>query len=272
MIDENVTYRASLLVCAVPLGLRSVGRARFAPGQRTEPRETTFTQVFWTVNGNGVVEIDGRGVVVKRDWAFVCPPRRGRRLLTTREPWEYWWCTLDGPLATLALGAFQVPKTPFRAGSCPLDLFAELADALGDPSPDGERRASVEAYRFLALLADRAASKGKAEATGRVTGLLSDSDFDPFDPSVNAQSIAERAGKSRFSTRRWFKEELGVSPKPYLDALRLQRAYALLRESDLPIKDVAAAAGFANANYFAKFFRRKTGFSPSKFHGERHLP
>ena len=89
---------------------------------------------------------------------------------------------------------------------------------------------------------------------------------------VNVKSLAEAAGLSRSSVHRVFRQELGVAPKRYLDSLRLQTAMSLLRETDTPVAAVAAATGFANANYFAKFFRRKVGQAPSCFRAERHQP
>ncbi len=39
----------------------------------------------------------------------------------------------------------------------------------------------------------------------------------------------------------------------------------LLLDEDASITYVAEASGFANANYFAKVFRRETGMSPSEY-------
>ena len=39
----------------------------------------------------------------------------------------------------------------------------------------------------------------------------------------------------------------------------------LLQDTDVSISYVAEASGFANANYFAKVFRRETGMSPSEY-------
>jgi transcriptional regulator GlxA family with amidase domain len=45
--------------------------------------------------------------------------------------------------------------------------------------------------------------------------------------------------------------------------LRLSRAHELLRETSLPITDVAVATGFASGSQFARAYRRRFGHTAS---------
>jgi AraC family transcriptional regulator, transcriptional activator of pobA len=47
-----------------------------------------------------------------------------------------------------------------------------------------------------------------------------------------------------------------------LRELRLERAQALLADSDLPIAVVAAAVGFVDPDYFCRVFRRHCAMPP----------
>lgn len=68
---------------------------------------------------------------------------------------------------------------------------------------------------------------------------------------------------SRFS--HLFAAGIGMTPGEYLNTLRLEQAKTLLFESDLPIGTVALRAGFSDANYFSRLFRKRFGQSPSSF-------
>ena len=59
--------------------------------------------------------------------------------------------------------------------------------------------------------------------------------------------------------------ETGISPARYITRVRIEYAKLLLRGEDASITYVAEASGFANANYFAKVFRKETGMSPSEY-------
>lgn len=78
-------------------------------------------------------------------------------------------------------------------------------------------------------------------------------------------TVADLAGavglaSSRFHER--FRAETGRTPAAYLTDLRLDLAEALLRAGDLPLAEVALAAGFADQSAFTRCFKRRRGVPP----------
>ena len=61
---------------------------------------------------------------------------------------------------------------------------------------------------------------------------------------------------------RSFKDAFGVPPHRYLLTRRIERATALLRETDLPIIDIAFQTGWKSLGTFGRTFRDITGESP----------
>lgn len=66
-----------------------------------------------------------------------------------------------------------------------------------------------------------------------------------------------------FSQR--FKSEVGVAPAAFIRRLRLEKARALLRETDWPLTRIAHATGFADAAHLARSFRAFYGLTPNSF-------
>lgn len=64
---------------------------------------------------------------------------------------------------------------------------------------------------------------------------------------------------------RSFKEAFGVPPHRYLLTRRIERATALLRDTDLSITDVAFQTGWSSMGTFGRTFRDITGESPGEF-------
>ncbi len=85
----------------------------------------------------------------------------------------------------------------------------------------------------------------------------------PFLEGVD--ELAERLEVSAAHLGRVFTKKIGVSPGKYITRVRVEYAKLLLRDPDTTITYVAEASGFANANYFAKVFRRETGLSPTEY-------
>lgn len=86
-----------------------------------------------------------------------------------------------------------------------------------------------------------------------------------FADSFTLRTLAEEMHGSPYHLQRTFKQLRGVTPAQYATKLRVERAKALLAETELPVADVAAAVGIANAAYFATVFQSQTGLSPTRY-------
>jgi transcriptional regulator GlxA family with amidase domain len=77
------------------------------------------------------------------------------------------------------------------------------------------------------------------------------------------QRLARVSGVSEAHFARSFKEAFGVPPHRYLLTRRIERAIALLRDSDLEITEIAFQTGWNSLGTFGRTFRDVTGESPS---------
>lgn len=62
-----------------------------------------------------------------------------------------------------------------------------------------------------------------------------------------------------------FKREMGINFSDYLQNCRMEHIKLLLRESDEPLKECAARAGFADYRNFCKLFKKQTGLRPAQY-------
>jgi transcriptional regulator GlxA family with amidase domain len=77
--------------------------------------------------------------------------------------------------------------------------------------------------------------------------------------------LARVSGVSEAHFARSFKEAFGVPPHRYLLTRRIERATALLRDTDLPITEIAFQTGWNSLGTFGRTFRDVTGESPGEF-------
>lgn len=92
-----------------------------------------------------------------------------------------------------------------------------------------------------------------------------------FSEQITIHELAAISNMSDSHYSRTFREYMKISPIEYLIQLRVQESAKKLKESDLPIGEVALACGFHDFSYFGKHFRKRMNCSPReyrKFHME----
>ena len=74
--------------------------------------------------------------------------------------------------------------------------------------------------------------------------------------------LARVSGVSEAHFARSFKDAFGIPPHRYLLTRRIERATALLRETDLGITEIAFQTGWSSLGTFGRTFRDVTGETP----------
>ena len=82
---------------------------------------------------------------------------------------------------------------------------------------------------------------------------------------LNVDDLAAAAGLSRAHFSREFRRAFGVSPHAYLLTRRLERAAALLRNTDNSVAEVCLAVGLQGIGSFTTSFKRAFGKTPTEY-------
>jgi AraC family transcriptional regulator, regulatory protein of adaptative response / DNA-3-methyladenine glycosylase II len=89
---------------------------------------------------------------------------------------------------------------------------------------------------------------------------------------LNEHTLDALARSLKVSTRhvrRAMKRELGISPIDAALTQRARRAEHLLRNSLLPIAEIALASGFGSIRRFNAVFKREYGVTPNTYRAKR---
>ena len=88
---------------------------------------------------------------------------------------------------------------------------------------------------------------------------------------LGVDDLAAAAGLSRAHFSREFRRAFGEPPHAYLLTRRLERAAALLRDTDRPIAEVCLSVGLTSLGSFTTSFTRMFGVPPNAYR-ERFPP
>ncbi len=157
-------------------------------------------------------------------------------------------------------------------------LLRQLAQALLDDRRGGcaggalYRDALAETIGLRLLRAHCRAAAPPARSGGLAPGRLRrvrELVEDELHRDLSLDDLAAAAGLSRAHFARAFRHATGDTPYGYLRARRVERARRLLVQSDAPICEIAAAAGFSTQSHFGRVFRAATGVPPSTYRARR---
>lgn len=99
---------------------------------------------------------------------------------------------------------------------------------------------------------------GTSTTVRRGLRLIADGALD----EANVETLADRLGVTSRHLRRLFTKHLGASPLAVAHTQRLHFAKQLIDQTDMPMQDVAAAAGFGSVRRFNDAFRSSYGRAP----------
>jgi AraC family transcriptional regulator len=86
-----------------------------------------------------------------------------------------------------------------------------------------------------------------------------------LDGDLSLDAMAREVEISPLYLARAFKAAVGQSPHQYVLARRIERAKELLRNTEMPVVDVALSAGFSSQSHLSHWFLRNVGVSPAAY-------
>ncbi len=86
-----------------------------------------------------------------------------------------------------------------------------------------------------------------------------------YDTDAPVAAMVRLSGLTERSFKRRFGAATGMAPLEYVHALRLEESKLKLETSQLAVEAIAHEAGYGDASFFSRLFRRKVGLTPAQY-------
>ncbi|PQP83032.1 AraC family transcriptional regulator [Paenibacillus sp. PCH8] len=86
---------------------------------------------------------------------------------------------------------------------------------------------------------------------------------------ITLESLSESLNYSVAHLSSYFKSRTGLSPIDYLIKVRIDKAAAMLLETDATLKEIAASVGYQDPYYLGRLFKKYKGVSPSHYRAQQ---
>jgi len=121
--------------------------------------------------------------------------------------------------------------------------------------------------RLISLIADpcgRREAAPRGLARWRLMRVLDYIDAN-FQRPVSLDELSQVAGLSRIRFGAQFRQTMGATPYAFILQRRIAYSQLLLRESVIPLAEIALMAGFSSQAHFTTIFSRMTGMPPGQW-------
>jgi AraC-like DNA-binding protein len=275
-IPANASEALSRWLTEVRVTAGKTREWRGASAWAVGPRQMESALWLWLGRGRGCARVAGqeyslapgdvllaRGDVAHTVWLKPAPDLH---FITV-----HFQAQVEGGIDLLQLVEFP-PHLPAESGAPYGPAARRLAREFALQAPGWQRAMAAELFGLLVHVVRRHGDRirlpeepGFTRALHRLLPALQLLEGDLGRSGLTVSELARQARVSEVYVRRLFHRVVGRGPTAFLQRQRIQRACDLLRGSDLPIKEVAAACGFTQVPFFYRVFHRWTGVTPARY-------
>lgn len=234
-----------------------------------------FLEILFIADGRGTVEINGRKFdITKNDIVIYNADVRHAEQSSAAEPLEVDFIAFDKiqlknlpPNVILPLNANCI----FNATSFS-DILSQLFDIIREELTvknefytEIVNHASytllMYIFRVINCTLDSVTPLDKANILSIVLTYIDDN----FLNNISLSDIAEECYVNKYYLSHAFRENFGMSVGQYIRSKRLDLAQKRIRETNLPISDIAGQCGFSDLTYFDRQFKKTAGLTPMQY-------
>ncbi|HHY83578.1 MAG TPA: AraC family transcriptional regulator [Clostridiales bacterium] len=251
------------------LYMHQVGWETCEPNHSFGPAVRDHYLIHCVLDGTGEFYVGKRRYQLKKGEGFLIVPGVVTFYQADAEnPWRYCWLGFNGTEARNICSqcgiSMDSPIFSFedaaRIEECIYDL--RKCYSLGG---SGFLLLS-KLYEFFSMIYN----KNKVhENRADIIGMAVDFIRKNYSYGITVQQTAEHLGVSRSHLFRLFKQNMGQSVQEYLLAFKLEQAEAMLKETNMSIKEVMYSCGFNDMPNFSRQFKKAYGKPPAAYRTEK---
>ena len=244
----------------MPFFLATIGRVNYQTVVH-RPLGIEHHQFLYTLSGKGSVFISGKTFELKPGSMLYLPPNIAHEYHCVEDKWETAYITFGGS----GLNNFWdfEPSVWTNGQDFEFEKWFDILESYKN-NPDMEKERSITLYALLIEFKEKAIYvSNSAKKKKHIFTLAMHELCECTEP--NLENIAKKIGVSESHFCRVFKEYTGFRPFEYMNRLKLHKAKELLKSTDMSVKEVSEAVGFASHSYFSKLFKYYIGVTPSEY-------
>lgn len=144
--------------------------------------------------------------------------------------------------------------------------FERAAELWRDKRPAFHMQCKGTLYQILAMLQQEYRLRYMAQSTAALIAPAAEYIHHHYSKeAITIPQLAALCGISEDYFRKIFRNVYGVSPRKYINELKLSYARELIRSGMYTVTEAAELSGFSDTSYFSREFKKATGQAPKEY-------
>ncbi len=240
--------------------VRSIGDFCLLENDRDYPKKANFAELFWCIDGEGEFEYNNDEFQLRKNQIWYYPSGSFHRIRCSGKFFHYRWLAIGGSNADILFRGVHLLPGVNDAGECPEELFNRITLNINSISAKVQMENMATAFKILTTAVSKPMQPHKS-LVDKVKTIVEEY-FSNADLSV--ERIAELLHVDRTVLSKIFSAQQHTAIVKYIAARRMREAGILLRETNLPIREIAALCGYSTHNYFTKAVKNFYGMTPQE--------
>ncbi len=250
-----------------PIVLNLIGHSYCDGTYRIARVNFPFYIFEYIISGYGYLRIGDKSYTPQKGDVYIVPQHVAHEYSSSSDdPWIKVWFNVGGPLITFLLEQYQIADVHlFRDMSSSVrDLFEAGVEELSENRADALRLAPAVMTKIIVELSMnyRNQLSNISHEAYAIQQLLNKN---IRNPDFSIDDAARQLRYSRSQILRIFSRDFKTSPYQYLLNQRLALAGGMLKNTSIPLKEIASSLGFNDVFYFSYIFKKKSGIAPAHY-------
>ena len=268
MFSATATAKASLIYP------QEIGDFWAGPAYYTNREEYASYLIKITVDGFGQLDYNGQAYLVPPGHFFLidCKKHQQYRTAPGTDRWHNMWVHLYGANTKAYYDTFLT----YNNGS-PVGMLSDLSTAVNifsallelDTESPNQMAVDFQAASLLTQLLSECVlstmAKGKASDMPQIIQNIRMYLMNHYREKHTLESLGDQFNINPFYLQKQFKRHVGMSPSEYQIFLRMTKAKELIRNTKLPMSEIAYQVGIENLGYFTRLFKKQEEMTPQEY-------
>ena len=229
---------------------------------------TSFFVIEAVLSGKGFIESeDTRLCVQAGDCYFLNRDMPVTYYADRKDPYQKIWVNLSGRLVDGLVLSYGIHGAVLVSHAPLSPLLSTLHSLL--KKEDCEERKALLIHRMIRMFADEKFSQKHSDPPHAYT--IRNWCDRHFSSKATLSDAAQALFLSRAQIIRVFRQAYGETPYAYMLRRRIETAKQLLRNTSMPLSQIAERLAFSDLHHFSHSFRQQEGIAPGIYRKSNHI-